>query len=116
MKSLYPRHPQQLADHLAKNPVVNCRTPSIDCQLTFKNYDGLRLDFTDAEGHLITIPVSSALGHIEYNEDGFTRTVNLVTSWYYYTGPKPWQTTKPEWKKKIEDWDCVFDGLKGFVD
>lgn len=115
--SLYPRSAPQLAAYLKENPVLRVMLASKDNLYTFNDYDGIRFTFTDKDGHLIHFPASGVINaKLEYNEDGFTRTMGKITAWYYYTGPKPWQDAKPDWKQKIEDWDGVFDGLKNFAD
>ena len=116
-QELYPRSWSMLAAYLKEYPVCMVKLPAKDVQHIFQSCDGVRINFINEEGKPVGFPVQGVIGgQIEYNEDGFTRTVGKLTAWYYYTGPKPWQNPKPEWKQKIEDWDIVLEGLSGFAD
>ena len=114
---LYPRSWTMLVAYLKEHPVMKLKLPSKDSEITYLSCDGVRINFMNTEGNLVSFACQGLIGgKIEYNEDGFSRTIGKLTAWYYYTGPKPWQNPKPEWKQKIEDWDIVISGLKGFAD
>lgn len=117
MQSLYPRHPAQLVTYLTEFPRLDVLFPTKRVEYVFKSYDGIRLNFDTPSGQPASFPLNSVIaGSIQYNEDGFTRTVGKSIAYFNYTGEKPWKDPNPPWQQSQKDWDVILRTFESMED
>lgn len=114
----YPQCANQLVLYLQQHPLLKVKLPNKTTEYVYKSFDGIRITFEGVEpkDRVSFSLIGEISGKVEYNEDGFARTVGTMVSNYYYTGPKPWQGEKPEWVRRREEWDEIIGVLEDLED
>ncbi len=81
----YPRTPAHLVAYLQKNPLLKVKLPNKTTEYVYKSFDGIRISFEGVEPKdRVSFSLFGVIsGKLEYNEDGFARTIGTMVSNYY---------------------------------